>query len=163
MAQMEMLKKALKKVSGGTVQAHHIPEPKKSKSEKQMMPSPGPYRPTMWLDNKQFPGVAKWNAGDTVVLALTCKVASASRREAEGREPSAEASLEVMEIADLSMHGGKGQGHEGMKMLPPGMSATTCPDCKKMVKLADSRIKPGHRVGSCPECGKMFASPKEGK
>jgi len=156
MAQAQMLQKALKRVAAGAgaVEAHHIPEPKKSKLEKQMM-SPGPHQPMMWLDSKQFPGVENWNAGDKVTLAVTCHVERMSKTEGDNKQPSAEASLKIVEIADLSMHG-------GVKMLPPGMSATTCPDCKKMVKLNDSRIKPGHKVGNCPECGRMFASPAKG-
>jgi hypothetical protein len=62
------------------------------------------YPPTIYLSEKDFPGIENWKAGDKVNLAVTATVSSINTSEREKGKKSFDASLKLTAIADL---GGK--------------------------------------------------------
>ena len=83
---------------------HEVPKPKEPKGAR--MPSNGEYYwpPSLYLSDKDYPGIENWKAGDTVNLAVTAKVGSMRMEESEKGKKSCHTDLTITAIADL---GGK--------------------------------------------------------
>jgi len=84
----------------GKPKVHTLPKPKESK-ELKASASSYYYPPSLRLDKRDFPGVDGFTAGNTVNLAITCKVDSVSTSD-NGQEKDCTAYLEVTQISDIT-------------------------------------------------------------
>jgi len=91
------MKKAMKRMP----KVHELPKKKEPKAVGVDEPSIY-YPPSLHLSTKDFPGVEKWQAGDTVYLAITAKVKSVSINERDGSKKRHSADLEIQEISDIT-------------------------------------------------------------
>lgn len=95
----------------GSPNVHMLPEKKEPKGRSMGMVSEGSYydRPTIWLSDKDFPGVENFKGGEKIVLAVECMVERVSVNENmddKGKtKKSTEARLEICAISDIT--GGK--------------------------------------------------------
>lgn len=95
---------ALKSV--GSPQVHMLPKEKEPKGRGVISESSYYNRPSIWLTNKDFPGVENFKVGQKVVLAVECTVERMStREESEGKDRQTETTLEISAISDIT--GGK--------------------------------------------------------
>lgn len=91
------------KLSGikNEIKVHKLPEPKKTKNG--LMAS---YKPTLYLDAKDFEGIKGFEAGQKVYLAMECTVVSKAERaftDSKGKEvENVSVDLEIESIADIT-------------------------------------------------------------
>lgn len=100
-----MAKALLAAISGAKKpKVFQVPKPKEPKGMN--MPSGGDYYypPSLYLSDKDYPGIENWEVGDTVNLAVTAKVGSMRMEVSEKGKKSCHTDLTITAIADL---GGK--------------------------------------------------------
>lgn len=82
-----------------------VPKPKEPKGAGMAAPISDYYwPPSLYLSDKDYPGIENWKAGDVVNLAVTAKVGSMRMEESEKGKKSCHTDLTITAIADL---GGK--------------------------------------------------------
>lgn len=110
MATANALKTALEKAAKGKLKTHKVPERKEPKGAGMAAPSSDYYwPPSLYLSDKDFPGIENWKGGDTVTLVVTAKVRSQSTNEydeGKGKKRTFNADLEITSISDITPGGG---------------------------------------------------------
>jgi len=93
---------ALSKAGSAKPKVHELPKKKEPKGSDVPMSSDNMYYPpTLYLDDKDFPGVKNFESKKSVTLCVVCDVNSIEIRKANGKE-SHHASLTITDIADIT-------------------------------------------------------------
>ena len=85
----------------GKPEVYELPAKKKPKSS-MLEPSSDYWPPTLYLSEKDFPGVYDFRPGDTRTLIITCDVKSKSMDEDEDGEEHHNSSLAITAISDIT-------------------------------------------------------------
>jgi len=85
----------------GKPEVYELPAKKEPKSS-MLEPSSNYWPPTLYLSEKDFPGVYDFRAGDTRTLVITCDVKSKSMDEDEDGKEHHNSSLVITAISDIT-------------------------------------------------------------
>jgi hypothetical protein len=83
----------------GKADVHTLPKEKESGGI--ALEASSYYRPSIYLDQGDFPGIKDFTAGQTVNLAITCEVRNVTTDD-NGKDKSYNASLKIMQISDIT-------------------------------------------------------------
>ena len=87
----------------GKPDIHELPAKKESKGMMAMPSSDDSYwPPTLYLSEKDFPGVCDFKPGDTRTLVITCDVKSKSTDEIDDGKEHHNSSLVITAISDIT-------------------------------------------------------------
>lgn len=93
------LQTALSKAAKGKAAVHRVPAKKEDKGLSSYESSY--YPPTLYLREKDFPGIEKYTVGQKVQLAITAEVISVNMRE-DNNKKSFNCDLKLTEISDIT-------------------------------------------------------------
>ena len=101
------LQTALSKAAKGKAAVHKVPAKKEDKGLSSYESSY--YPPTLYLSDKDFPGIEKYTVGQKVQLAITAEVISVNMRE-DNNKKSFNCDLKLTEISDITPSAKEGNG-----------------------------------------------------
>jgi hypothetical protein len=93
------LQTALSKAAKGKAAVHKVPAKKEGKGLASYESSY--YPPTLYLSDKDFPGIEKFSVGQKIQLAVTAEVTGLSTRENGGKKEM-NCDLKLTEISDIT-------------------------------------------------------------
>lgn len=94
------LQTALSKAAKGKASVHKVPDKKEGKRGA-ISESSYYYPPTLYLSEKDFPGIDKFSVGQKIQLAITAEVTGLSTSENGGKKEM-NCDLKLTEISDIT-------------------------------------------------------------